>query len=146
MTQEKARKYLIDWINYVNDPSLVAFIDEPCSSEEILEAMRIGAEALYQHSLPEDLDEATKEYAPDFSNDLTSKAAVEAVRDAFKAGAEWMAGQGVKIGETKIYLEDDGDEFPYSQQWLDLESTEFEIPDGAFDAGDEVDVILRKKH
>lgn len=64
----------------------------------------------------------------------------------FKAGAEWMAWLGVKIGETKIYLEDDGDEPPYSQQWLDLESTEFKIPDGAFENGDEVDVILRKKH
>ena len=43
------------------------------------------------------LDEAAEEYAPDFSNDFASKAAVEAVRNAFKAGAEWMAGQSTKV-------------------------------------------------
>ncbi len=133
MTQEKARKYLIDWINYVNDPSLVAVIDEPCSSEEILEAMRIGAEALYQHSLPEDLDEATKEYAPDFSNDLTSKAAVEAVRDAFKAGAEWMASQGETIFDT-IVIDGQG------QRWITDN-----LLQGDYDCGEEVIVQIRKK-
>ena len=35
------------------------------------------------------LDEAAEEYAPDFSNDFASKAAVEAMRDAFMAGANW---------------------------------------------------------
>lgn len=54
-------------------------------------------------------------------------------------------GLGVKIGETKIYLEDDGDEPPYTQEWLSLETTEFKIPDGAFKADDEVEVFLRKK-
>lgn len=63
----------------------------------------------------------------------------------FRAGAVWKAGQGVKIGETKVYLEDDGDDPPYSQEWLDLETTEYQIPDGVFKNGDEVDVILRKK-
>ena len=38
----------------------------------------------------EDLEEAVNEYAPDFSNDIASKAAVDAVRDAFKAGASWQ--------------------------------------------------------
>ena len=87
MTREKARKHLIDWINYVNDPSLVAFINEPCSSEEILEAMIIDAEALSQYSLPKDLDEAANSYAS------KTECAVVACR-GFKAGAEWMAGQG----------------------------------------------------
>ncbi len=36
------------------------------------------------------LKDAAEEYAPDFSNDFASKAAVEAIRDAFKAGAEWQ--------------------------------------------------------
>jgi len=39
----------------------------------------------------EDLEEAAEEYAPDFSNSIASKAAVDAVRDAFKAGAHWQA-------------------------------------------------------
>lgn len=45
--------------------------------------------------LPSDINEAAEEQYPDFSNDITSKAAVDSMRDAFKAGAEWMAGQGV---------------------------------------------------
>lgn len=57
-------------------------------------AIGVVIEALSIPTPPSNLDEATKEYAPDFSNDLASKAAVDAVRDAFKAGAEWMAGQG----------------------------------------------------
>ena len=44
--------------------------------------------------LPSNLDEAAENYAPDFSNDIPSKAAVDSMREAFKAGAEWMAGQG----------------------------------------------------
>lgn len=48
---------------------------------------------LVEPSLPSNLDEAAEEYAPDFSNDIASKAAVNAVRDAFKAGAEWVIGQ-----------------------------------------------------
>ena len=43
--------------------------------------------------LSSNLDEAASEYAPDFSNSLASKAAVDIVRNAFKAGAEWMANQ-----------------------------------------------------
>lgn len=50
----------------------------------------------------EDLEIAAEEYAPDFSNSIISKAAVDAVRDAFKAGAEWMAKQGF-ISEGIIY-------------------------------------------
>lgn len=40
-----------------------------------------------------ELNEAAEEYAPDFSDSITSKAAVDAIRDAFKAGAEWHARQ-----------------------------------------------------
>lgn len=45
-------------------------------------------------SLPSNLDEAAEEEYPDFSNDFASKAAVDAVRDAFKSGAKWHAKQG----------------------------------------------------
>ena len=54
----------------------------------------------YKPSLPSDLDEAAEEYAPDFSNGFASKAAVDAIRDAFKAGAEWMARQGHTVDGT----------------------------------------------
>ena len=50
-----------------------------------------------------------------------------------------------KIGETQIYIEDDGGEPPYDgKQWLDLGCLEYEIPKGKFKDGDNVEVILRK--
>ena len=51
-----------------------------------------------------------------------------------------------KIGETEIYLNDDGGEAPYDgKQWLDLSCTEYEIPKDKFKDGDEVELIIRKK-
>lgn len=101
---------------------------------------------------PSNLDEAANKEADDLlaymkiDGDKIYLPSAKALMIALaRFGAEWMAGQGVKIGETKIYLEDDGDEPPYSQEWLDLETTEYQIPDGVFKNGDEVDVILRKK-
>ena len=80
-----------------------------------------------------------------FDKELTE--AMKALcHDFFESGKELMAGQGVKIGQTKIYLEDDGGEPPYDgKTWLDLESTEYAIPTDKFKEGDEVDIILRKK-
>jgi len=66
------------------------------------------------------------------------------IRNAFIAGAKWMAEQYKTLGETEIYLEDDGGEPPYTQEWLDLETTEFKIPEG-FEPGDKVIVQIRKK-
>lgn len=51
----------------------------------------------------------------------------------------------VKIGETQLYIEDDGGEPPYNgKQWLDLGCLEYEIPKGKFKDGDNVEVVLRK--
>lgn len=51
----------------------------------------------------------------------------------------------IKIGETQIYLEDDGGEPPYDgKQWLDLSCTEYEIPSDKFKDGDTVEMIIRK--
>lgn len=51
----------------------------------------------------------------------------------------------VKIGETQIYIEDDGGEPPYDgKQWLDLGCLEYEIPKDKFKDGDNVEVIVRK--
>lgn len=50
-----------------------------------------------------------------------------------------------KIGETQIYLEDDGGEQPYDgKQWLDLSCTEYEIPKALFKDGDNVEILIRK--
>ena len=51
----------------------------------------------------------------------------------------------VKIGETQIYLEDDGGEPPYEgKQWLDLSCMEYEIPKTLFKDGDNVEILIRK--
>ena len=51
----------------------------------------------------------------------------------------------VKIGETEIYLEDDGGEPPYDgKQWLDLGCIEHEIPTDKFNDGDIVEILIRK--
>ncbi|MBR1654871.1 MAG: hypothetical protein IJ698_00410 [Prevotella sp.] len=51
----------------------------------------------------------------------------------------------IKIGETQIYLEDDGGEQPYDgKQWLDLSCTEYEIPKALFKDGDNVEILIRK--
>ena len=55
----------------------------------------------------EELDEAADEYAPDFSNSIASKAAVNAVRDAFKAGAKWQEEQDqetIEVAEDHAML------------------------------------------
>lgn len=52
--------------------------------------------SLQEEPVSEELEEAVDEYAPDFSNSIASKAAVDAVRDAFKAGAKWQMAQVIK--------------------------------------------------
>lgn len=54
-----------------------------------------------QSSLPFNLEEAAEEYAPDFSNSIASKAAVDAVRDAFKAGQNEVLENLQKYGLEK---------------------------------------------
>lgn len=48
------------------------------------------------------------------------------------------------MGNTEIYLEDDGEDPPYNQKWIDLETHEFVIPEG-FKTGDKVEILIRKK-
>lgn len=48
------------------------------------------------------------------------------------------------MGNTEIYLEDNGDDPPCNQQWIDLDTHEFVIPEG-FKAGDKVEILIRKK-
>lgn len=114
----------------------------------IKEAIEVVIEALSQPSLPSDLDEAAKEYADYNSRRWHEDGDVyydhSKILEAFKAGAEWMAGKYKTLGETEIYLEDDGGEAPYTQEWLDLATTEFAVPEG-FKPGDKVIVQIRKK-
>ena len=70
------------------------------------EAMRMAAELLERPSLPSNLDEAANNYGRDIRlgyprvMDETDKY----IYNAFKAGAEWMAGQGVSI-DGKVIMD-----------------------------------------
>lgn len=50
------------------------------------------------------------------------------------------------LGETEIYLEDDGGEEPYSLSWPEIDLSSIEtLPDGTkFKPGDKVEIIARK--
>lgn len=97
MTREEAIKVLSESIH---DGSKVPW-------DKIVEAVHLSIEALSQPSLPSNLDEASHSYAwekqehhIDFDGDEYFDYGTR--YDAFKAGAEWMAGQGV-ISEGKVF-------------------------------------------
>ena len=138
MTREEARKHLIDWIEFVNNPDKHAFMDEPCSDEEIIEAMRIGADALSQPSLPDNLDDACQRISEECYNGYFS-GYEESHRIAARMGAEWMAEQGYTTEET-VYFERLCDE---NRIMVDLGCGEPER--GGFNPGDKVIVQIRKK-
>ena len=58
-----------------------------------IEQKPVWSQDVQEEPVSEDLDEAADEYATDFSNSIASKAAVNAVRYAFKAGANWQKEQ-----------------------------------------------------
>jgi hypothetical protein len=107
--------------------------------KEVDEAFDVCIELLQQPSLPSDLDEA----AETFNNvnaarmwDYEGKTQGEIVEAAYKAGAEWMAGQGATVDGiiTKVGYK------------LDVETTEYILPEESeFERGDRVIVQIRKK-
>lgn len=51
----EAAKHLRDWIEYATNPAADVPLDQPCTDDEILEAMKKGADALeslYSSGLP----------------------------------------------------------------------------------------------
>lgn len=109
----------------------------------ISEAIKIAIEVLSQLSLPSDLDEAAEEYALD----VKAKPYGNLVKDAFKAGAEWMAKQGYSY-EDKVYLLEGGDTYE-SYPELDGEGEgqciDKAVKVGYLKVGDKVIVQIRKK-
>ena len=70
------------------------------------EAMKMAADLLSQHSIPSGLDEAAEEYgyinwqSEDYHEGASEGLPFDAIghtANCFKAGAEWMAGQGETI-------------------------------------------------
>lgn len=81
-------------INALQDDKMMPFI-QPDQLAKIIDFVNKN----YKPSLPESLEEAAEEFYPDFSNSIASKAAVNSMRDAFKAGAEWQKVQDQKTIE-----------------------------------------------
>ena len=93
-----------------------------------------------------------KEYDNEFFKDpvfgklVNRNAGISIAKYFFELGIKAQKMQDeIKIGETEIYLEDDGGEPPYDGiQWLDLSCMEYEIPKDKFKDGDNVEIIIRK--
>lgn len=130
MTKEEAKEILISTLRDINsnDNSF------EYTTEQFTEAMLIAIESLSNPPLPSNLDEEANCY----KNTVTPEEDVYSyetyteyqITDAFKAGAEWMAGQGVtKEGVARP----DDDEI-----WVNLKNTD--IKDG-----DKIVVQIRKK-
>jgi len=115
--------------------------------KEVDGAFDVCIELLQQPSIPSNVDEAAEEYgrkeyshAIHFWDEGLSKNKPEVMKEdfvnSFKAGAEWMAGQGVTVDGviTKVGYK------------LDVETTEYILPEESeFERGDKVIVQIRKK-
>lgn len=114
---------------------------KPCSQREIVDACASAYGMLKeQSSLPSDLDEAAdiaKElaYKTWSEGDNWSDAAIK----TFKAGAEWMAGQG----ETReVDVKEDAGGYPFISK---IELYDYDKDEPLFKASDKVVVQIRKK-
>lgn len=99
MTKEEAIKILTGYMGGKIAPE----------STELYQAIELVVDILEsQPSLPSNLDEAAEEYRDTemctdsdyIDDDGDSLYRSFALREAFKAGAEWMAGQGITVGGT----------------------------------------------
>ena len=114
---------------------------------DMQDAFLIGlfkGQKMSQPSLPSNLDEAAEEYAytnwedDDYHEGASEGLPFDAIghtEKCFKAGAEWMAGQGVKATATVGY---------YNQSGLSI-LTEPSIKKLGFKEGDELEITIRKK-
>jgi len=112
MTIEEARLTLQENLGYLS-------FEHP---GRITEAIKVAIEALSKPSLPSTLDDAAENYAWGKEEPLAEGERLSVFfkprADAFKAGAEWMAGQGWSMdgevtdmptggGDCEIYLDYD---------------------------------------
>ena len=91
MTREEARLTLQENLGYLTS----------IHHQRILDAIKVAIEVLSESSLPSNLDEAAEEYAIQGHENHTNinyiNTYIEGKRIGFKAGAKWIAGQGVCI-------------------------------------------------
>ena len=117
MTKEEALKVfrsreIFDLMNYYTTDELQGMIDEIVSTP----------------SIPSNLDEAAEKYSENIlanNEDLQ-----DAIEDAFKAGAEWMAGQYEKIEGVLVewYSTSDGKDYCCGVKTIEP----FEVPEGFY--------------
>ena len=103
MTKEEANKILSGYVKACNEDDFLAL--EMFVYEEVIEAMTMGAKALSVLSLPSDVAEAAHEFQDKALSDYDDICVTEDgeerpvlkynFTDAFKAGAEWKAGQNL---------------------------------------------------
>lgn len=104
MTKEEA----VEIVSYVKDNVVEAGPSCEYGQKEIEEALDILLYEVANHSIPAGLDEAAKEYGK--RQGLEEKP--YAIKH-FKAGAEWMAGQGISFEEEACSLYDNGEPAGY---------------------------------
>ena len=135
MTNEEAKLVLDSLSTWVGQERII--------TEEIVEAIKV----LSIPSLPSNLDEAAEEYgrkeyshAIHFWDEGLSKNKPEVMKkdfvDSFKAGAVWMAGQGVSFETEMSWL----DSFGWQIGWPE-DNSMFD----QFNVGDKVIVQIRRK-
>ncbi len=123
----------------IENIKLIRFNAAITNANSFKEALDMAIEALSQQpSLPSDLDEAAEEWCKRNNKgialcaDKKSHYLVDGI-DAFKACAEWMAGQGVSmLGRVGIY-------------GVDVESITKELREAGFNLGEEIILQIRKK-
>lgn len=132
MTKEDIKQICQIYDNFRSerDVATIAYNSDDTFWEHILATYNLS-----QPSLPSDLDEAANNYGVDIRlgyprvMDETDKY----IYNAFKAGAEWDAGQGVSmLGKVGIY-------------GVDVESITKELREAGFNIGEEIILQIRKK-
>ena len=98
-------------------------------AESFKEALDLAIVSLSQPSLPSSLDEAAEEYAKGEGLE-NALGGWEDMSDAFKAGAEWMAGKYEKIEGELVdwYSTSDGKDYCCGVKTIDS----FEAPEGFY--------------
>ena len=101
------------------DEHMAFYNDKAKEDYRLLSDIEDFIKALQEESVSEELEEAVDEYAPDFSNSIASKAAVNAVRDAFKAGAQWQKEHLWKPADGENFPETDREVIVFTQNFPD---------------------------
>lgn len=144
LQQEQPEGNLEYWLEHFGMPkenidNCITQIAQGYGACRYLEGIQHGAEAVNelakqeQPSLPSNLDEAAKEFNRNYIP--FDQCDSRDIRRAFKAGAEWMAGQGVKASASVGY---------YNQCGLSI-LTEPSIKKLGFKEGDDLEITIRKK-